>query len=103
MTATRKRAGARAITALLVKLTTSGGDYKALCEASGLSQEVISAWIREMRNSTPRLVFIGTWIADQRGYMTIPVFHWGPYADVPRPAKPARQRMAECRARKELP
>lgn len=103
MTTSRKRAGAKAISALLVRLTTSGGDYTALEEASGLSHETVAAWIKEMRNATPRLVFIGTWIADQRGYMTIPVFHWGPYQDVPRPAKPAKQRVAEYRARKELP
>jgi hypothetical protein len=98
MTYQRKRAGAKAITALLGLLTTAGGDYAALCKASGLSQPVISAWIRELRRA--KLAFIGNWANDSRGIPTIPVFHWGPFPDMPRPpGKPAKQRVAEWRAR----
>jgi DNA-binding transcriptional ArsR family regulator len=99
MSNTRKRAGAKAITALLGMLTRSGGAYSDLCCASGLSQPVISAWIRELRRA--RMVFIGSWREDTRGIPTIPVFHWGPFPDVPRPpGKPAKVRVAEWRARK---
>lgn len=98
---TRKRAGPKAVTALLVKLTTSGGAYIDLQQASGLAQPAVSAYIRELRNATPRLVFIGHWRDDSRGIPSVPVFHWGPFHDEPRPpGKPAKQRVAEYKARK---
>lgn len=100
MTAARRRAGPKAVKQMLVVLTTSGGSYEHMRNVSGLSQESVSAWIKELRREPTRMVFIGNWLEDPRGYRTIPVFHWGPFADVPRPAKTQVQRNSEYRARK---
>lgn len=97
----RKRASAKAVTALLIQLIAGGGTYAKLCAASGLSQPVLSSWIREWRAA--HLVYIAAWRNDSRGIPTIPSFCWGACGDMPRRAgKPAAQRVAEWRARKAV-
>lgn len=102
MGTTRKRAGAKAVAAMILAMAVRPQTYADLVKLTGLSQPTISAWIREMRNTNPKLVWVGRWDDDTRGIPCIPAFMFGIGGmDMPRPpGKPPKQRVAEYRQRK---
>lgn len=88
------------VTALLQGLTAQPASLEELVFISQMSASTVTKWLKTWRDS--KLVYVATWDADARGYMTIPRYQWGPgREDVPAPSKPTSQRVAEWRARKK--
>lgn len=99
MSDTRKRVGPTGICALIRALIRGPHTLTELAEVADVSKPLVSAWVKEMRSGLP-LAYIAEWKADSRGYFTVPAFRWGCEPDAPRPpAKSARQRVSEWRAR----
>jgi len=99
MSDTRKRVGPTGICALIRALIRGPHTLTELAQVAGVSKPLVSAWLKAMRSDIP-LVHIAGWMADSRGYFTVPAFRWGCEPDTPRPpAKSAKQRVADWRAR----
>lgn len=73
-----------------------------LVRISGLAKPVVARYVRELRNAEPRMIHIGGWARDARGYPTIECYSWGNQPDVLCPKKYAddAERMRVSRAEK---
>jgi hypothetical protein len=73
--------------------------YDELVAISGLERPTVARFIKSTRDL--KMVHLGAWAPDSRGYSTVQQFAYGDKPDVPRPvAKSAAERMAGTRARR---
>lgn len=102
--------GARNYARLIDLLLTTGGSVEEIVEVTGFHEATVYRYIKALRelrnsaNSVKKLRIIG-WSADQRGYLTRPVYKLEPGYDARRPrvtdgqkSKAYRQRKAKAAA-----
>jgi hypothetical protein len=80
----------------LVRMT-----YAEMEEECGLNRQVLARWVASLRED--KVLRVGGWTADARGYLTVPQFEFGDSPDVPRPTpKTAAERMRATRERRKV-
>lgn len=86
---------------LLAALTTFGpASLSELARLAATSVQTASGWLASLRAA--KLVHIGGWATDSRGYYTVALYAWNPgAADVPCPVKSGAQRVREHRNRQK--
>jgi hypothetical protein len=87
MTATRKPLTAVAAARMQKAMASTALSRDALVGISGLSKPVVTRYLNELYTAVPKLVHVGQWGADPRGYATIRMFRWGDKPDAPKPGK----------------
>jgi hypothetical protein len=74
-----------------------------LVALSGLSKRIVTRYVRELYEGGVKMVHVGDWDRDRRGYPTIRKFKWGNEQDVacPLTTRTAAERMRDVRAKRK--
>lgn len=82
-------------------MTVEPRSLDALVDVSCLSKPVVTKYVRSLQDA--KLVHVGGWDRDVRGYPTIELYKWGQGVDVPCPKKYTNdaERMRLARAEKK--
>ena len=92
------RTNALAVRNLILALMEGPHTYLELAEVSGLHDKTVRQFLIPFRK-TPRLVRIGEWHEDVRGYSTRPAFVWGSGPDAKRTPLSSAERSRRSRER----
>lgn len=98
---TRSRIDIFAAQIMKTRLEQGDAGYDELSQLTNLSVASVGRWVRLMRESGhTRITSYGP---DRKGRPFVPLFTWGAGPDLPRPgqARPAKERMAELRSRRQ--
>lgn len=103
MTRVRKTLTPVAAARLQQALNTDPQSLDDLVAVSGMSKRVVSRYVRELYEGEAKMIHVGDWGRDSRGYPTIRKFKWGNQPDVACPLtdRTPAQRMRDVRARRK--
>lgn len=89
-----------AVAQMIVAMRSEPTSIETLMVLSGMSESAVAGWVKTLR--AYKLVRIGDWFTDARGYHTIPAYHWAPgQPDVHCPTKSSTERVREWRERQK--